>query len=53
LVFITTMTKCRVSFSKLAARQGPAAGVTPVLRPLKPFPSNLLVLVHVNSLYSS
>jgi hypothetical protein len=43
LVFITTTIKCNESFSKLADKQGPAAGVTPVLHPLKPFPSSLFV----------
>lgn len=52
-VFMTTITKCRLSFSKEAAKQGPAAGVTPVLVPLKPFPSSLFVLVHENSRGSS
>lgn len=46
LVFITTTTKCKLSFSNEAAKQGPAAGVTPVFNPLNPLPSNLLVLVH-------
>jgi hypothetical protein len=46
LVFITTTIKCKLSFSNDAAKHGPAAGVTPVLRPLNPLPSNLLVLVH-------
>jgi len=44
-VFITTTTKCKLSFSKLAAKHGPAAGVTPVFTPLKPFPNNLFVFV--------
>jgi len=53
LVFITTMTRCKLSFSKEAAKQGPAAGVTPVFTPLKPLPKSLFVLVQLNSLGSS
>ena len=45
--------KCRLSFSNEAARHGPAAGVTPVLTPLNPFPKSLLVFVHKYSLGSS
>lgn len=52
-VFMTTITRCKLSFSKDAARHGPAAGVTPVFTPLKPFPRSLFVLVHQNSLVSS
>ncbi len=53
LVFIRIIIRCKLSFSNEAAKHGPAAGVMPVFKPLKPLPSSLFVLLHQNSRGSS
>lgn len=50
LVLMTTIIKCRLSFSKLEATQGPAAGVHPGFTPLNPLLSNEFPLFQMNSL---